>query len=381
MSVNHHCSFFSPFLPSIDTVTFLVEVGNAKVSVETDEGIGPLHIAADNNYRDLAVYLINLGEADLNATDSDGMTPGHLAVLSSNYEILKLLLEAGADTSCTDNDHLTMLHHCADLSPCKMLLEWGADFTARDENGATPFLRACAEGNNIVALYLLDAHDKKVETNEKCAMGKKLVAPTSCMGDSDGDNCNCFHVVASRGDDEFLGLLVERAKRDHNWDFLRSLFEQRTRDSNQSPVHFAARAGHLKCIMNISSEYRFDEVFPVEHRDSEGRTALHLAKMHGKLHLIDDLVNKLGADPEALDHNGQTYEEIDVIEDSDDGGYGSDEYIRSDDEYGDGDESLPDIENLHLSHQSSHDSFAAHFFNAEDDVDSDDFDPGIVGDY
>ncbi|MCO5571552.1 hypothetical protein L7F22_025295 [Adiantum nelumboides] len=64
-----------------------------------------------------------------------------LAVLTGNTALVKLLLTAGADINCIDNNGFTALHHAAaagDRSLVKLLLVTGADLYARTKEGLFP---------------------------------------------------------------------------------------------------------------------------------------------------------------------------------------------------------------------------------------------------
>ena len=45
--------------------------------------------------------------------DSEGDTPLHVAISKKRYDILAVLLEAGADVTITNNNGFNALHHAA----------------------------------------------------------------------------------------------------------------------------------------------------------------------------------------------------------------------------------------------------------------------------
>jgi ankyrin repeat protein len=88
--------------------------------------------------------LLRTDGALLNARDKDGSTPLHCAAWKGHYEIVELLLEAGADVCAQNgNEHwgTTPLHAAAHANQAKiaeLLIEHGADLNAQDLSGKTP---------------------------------------------------------------------------------------------------------------------------------------------------------------------------------------------------------------------------------------------------
>ena len=120
----------------------------------------PLHLAVPcNNNKDVVKLLLNAG-ADPNKTNAHGQTPIHRTPYS---DIVQLLLNAGAKPNNTDTAGYTPLHCFATmgtwlgLQGVEVLLNGGADPNLADIEGSTPLLLAAEKKNHDVIQALLNA--------------------------------------------------------------------------------------------------------------------------------------------------------------------------------------------------------------------------------
>ncbi len=106
-----------------------------------------------------------------NQADVQGRTLLMEVVLEKRADLVKLLLDHGADPKLQDRDGWTALHFAAEFhlpDVVQMLLDKGAVIDARDHHGNTPLFKALstyrgqADGNAIWALVLSGA-DKTVK--------------------------------------------------------------------------------------------------------------------------------------------------------------------------------------------------------------------------
>ena len=89
---------------------------------------------------DLAKY-----PEDVNLPEDDGLTPLHLAAENCHTNVVVLLLNKGAKIGVQGSDNETPLHLAAQegcTNVVAILLEKGADMNARDKQGRTPLVRA-----------------------------------------------------------------------------------------------------------------------------------------------------------------------------------------------------------------------------------------------
>lgn len=122
-------------------VRFLHERG-ASVEVSNMFGESALKEAILLGYRDLAEYLL---------------TPLHVAVGTGVVDVVRALVDAGADVNAKalfDESPLHMAAADGAVDIARFLLECGADRTARDDRGVTPADEAATSGHAEVAALL-----------------------------------------------------------------------------------------------------------------------------------------------------------------------------------------------------------------------------------
>lgn len=95
---------------NIEALAELIE--NRDLDQMSREGTGALHTAVDEDKEEIVKMLLN-GGANVNLKDSWGMTPLHYACELQNSRLIQILLESGGDPSITDNEG-----QCPSLAPC-----------------------------------------------------------------------------------------------------------------------------------------------------------------------------------------------------------------------------------------------------------------------
>jgi len=123
-----------------------------------------LSSAAFNGQQEVVRELLDKG-ADPNCIDSKGLTPLNLAAMMGHSRIVTLLLEKGASPNTNDNrDKGALVRACSrgHLEVVKLLIANGADLNVKDKDDGTPITRACTNGHFDIAKLLLENGAKPV---------------------------------------------------------------------------------------------------------------------------------------------------------------------------------------------------------------------------
>lgn len=154
-----------------DIVELLIARGAAVDAQDKEERTPLLALAADkssaaawnNGASEVVRLLVNHG-SNVNFKDKIGRTPLLWAATNGHYDLVKTLLETGADVSAANNRGRTALHLAVDSTDTthieeimKLLLQYQADACAISDGGWTPLHNAAQKGLTDVVERLLEA--------------------------------------------------------------------------------------------------------------------------------------------------------------------------------------------------------------------------------
>ncbi|CAK9292326.1 unnamed protein product [Gordionus sp. m RMFG-2023] len=103
----------------VDRVYNMINTKTIRINEEL-RGRQPLHYAADYGQAEIIKFLLNQG-ADINAKDSYGITPILAAIWEGHIPVVQLLLEKGADKTVLSPEGSKLLD-CAEKLEIKKLL-------------------------------------------------------------------------------------------------------------------------------------------------------------------------------------------------------------------------------------------------------------------
>ena len=154
-------------------VQMLVRAG-AGVCVTSDEGDTCISLAAVNGHTETVRALLCMPEVDVNESDNWSCTPLHRAAFDNYSDVVRLLIDAGADVEATNSSGCASLHRACEgggageLEIVKTLVEAGADVCAVDAYSNTCLILAAVFGHTDTVRYLVGLPEVDVhhEDNE-----------------------------------------------------------------------------------------------------------------------------------------------------------------------------------------------------------------------
>jgi uncharacterized protein len=289
--------------------------------VTAQGGLTPLHFAVRHGYTEAALLLLASG-ADVNARTGDRTSPLLMAIINGHFDLARLLLDQGADARTASDNGVTPLYavlnvHWAPktlypqprahtqqkltyLELMKGLIDKGVDVNARlkkkvwysgynfdlsgvDEIGATPFWRA-AYASDVEAMRLLVAAgaDPNIPTIKPA--GRPRTGDAGAREDT--ADVSGMPPVPTGGP----GVPPLQAASGVGYG-----------EGYAANSHMNSPAGWMPAIRYLVDELGMD----VNARDHDGNTALHHAAARGDNEAILYLVSK-GADVKAVNRSGET---------------------------------------------------------------------------
>lgn len=244
----------------------------------------------------IVTLLLSRG-AKLNVQNRDGVTPLMLTTLSENAEIMKLLLDGGADVTMKNPSGKTALDMARELG-------FAAGVSLLEERQAaapTSPLAAVAEAvQSAVASAVAPAAPENINKELLLAAHRGELDKVKQLLDAGAD-------VNYRNEDSMTPLMF--AVTSDHLDIVNELI-RRSADittaamNGATALHLAANFGHIEILKKIIDTH-LAELNDLNAQDNRGQTALHGAAEGGMVNSVMLLLQK-GADATIVDDDGNT---------------------------------------------------------------------------
>jgi uncharacterized protein len=153
--------FEASALGDLETVRRLVGGDRNLANAFAADGFYPLGLAAFFGHRAIVEFLLKNGaDVSMAARNAQKVTALHGAVARRDVEIVKMLLEAGADANARQERGFAPLHDAAangNATLVELLLKHGARADAKADDGKTPADMAAERGHKEMAERLKKA--------------------------------------------------------------------------------------------------------------------------------------------------------------------------------------------------------------------------------
>uniref|UniRef100_A0A8C1Y5M1 Euchromatic histone-lysine N-methyltransferase 2 n=1 Tax=Cyprinus carpio TaxID=7962 RepID=A0A8C1Y5M1_CYPCA len=151
----------------VEVVKYLIQSGACVYHADGSTG---LHHAAKLGNLEVVLLLLSTGQVDINAQDSGGWTPIIWAAEHRHIDVIRALLNRGADVTLRDKEMNVCLHWasfsgCAEIA--ELVLNAGCPLTSINQHGDTPLHIAAREGYiDCVTLFLSRGADIDIMNKE-----------------------------------------------------------------------------------------------------------------------------------------------------------------------------------------------------------------------
>jgi ankyrin repeat protein len=277
-------------------------------SWDLDNDATALLLASGRGHAEVVRLLVEQG-ADTMACNQMRETPLHLASQAGYVEVASIIVEHGANKTARDWMRQTPLHLASEgglVEVARVLIEHGADAIARDSEGQTALHLASKWNHAEVACMLVEHgadataprqnNDGQTALHLALEMGSvevagMLVKNGADLTTQDKYGGTALHVASRRGDVEIARMLVEQGadvttQNMYGW----------------TPLHLGLTWGRVE-VSRMLIERGAEGTFSCQ--DKEGRTPLHLASDRGQVEIARMLIER-NADATAQDEGGKT---------------------------------------------------------------------------
>ncbi|XP_045606736.1 transient receptor potential cation channel subfamily A member 1 homolog isoform X2 [Procambarus clarkii] len=280
----------------------LLKCTDLKVNIQNKTLDTPLHRAAKEGRIHICTMILQHNNIEINVRNDKGMSPLHLATLENHAEVIKLLIENGADCKMQDKYFHLPLHYAAQKGfpeCCEVLLSICSDadkekqLTVVLKDRKTPLMLAAKGGHHKCCAKLgntsINAVDKEGNTAlHYAAIGgfENTIELLLTMGAEPNTQNKKrkapVHEAAGKKKSSCLKLLKDNCAKFDVVD-----------EQNRTVLHYAAEKNAEDCLQYLLS---LPDLKILDKKDKERCTALHIAIKRESVECAHILL-KSGASP------------------------------------------------------------------------------------
>ncbi|KAL2735329.1 ankyrin repeat domain-containing protein 16-like isoform X2 [Vespula squamosa] len=105
----------------VNALRLFLDFAPESIGLRSNNGRSSLHIAAFNGHEEIIDLLLTVDPGLVNARDSSGATPLHEAIKGGNLNVVKRMIQFGADFRATDKVGQTILHVASLIGSVEMM--------------------------------------------------------------------------------------------------------------------------------------------------------------------------------------------------------------------------------------------------------------------
>ncbi|KAL1766054.1 phosphatase 1 regulatory inhibitor subunit 16B isoform X1 [Sigmodon hispidus] len=197
--------------------------GGLRKKVSFEASVALLEASLRNDAKEVCYFLKNKVSPDL--CNEDGLTALHQCCIDNFEEIVKLLLSHGANVNAKDNELWTPLHAaatCGHINLVKILVQYGADLLAVNSDGNMPY-DLCEDEPTLDVIETCMAYQgiTQEKINEmRAAPEQKMISDIHCMivaGQDldwiDAQGATLLHIAGANGYLRAAELLLDHGVR------------------------------------------------------------------------------------------------------------------------------------------------------------------------
>ncbi|KAM6930997.1 ankyrin repeat and death domain-containing protein 1A [Xenentodon cancila] len=278
-----------------------------KVDQKDKYGVTPIHLAAWFGSLEILKSLVQAG-AEQKVENEEGLNIMHCAAINNHTEIMEYIINDLQMTELDKNDQsghrpfaLAARHGCVEM--LQVLMEPFDMATMNpDKKGDTPLHLAARNGHLDAVQLLLQSFDTRDEINtvgetalyQAADNGQEQCALALLEAGCDPNivttvKCSALHPVSDKGDTSLVQLLMDYKA---NADFQNQDLE--------APLHLAVKKNHIPVIHSLLAAG-----CNINAADKRSQTAIHLAAELTRTEVVEMLL-KAGVDLTLQDRRGKT---------------------------------------------------------------------------